>query len=99
MLLQSITYTPPAMLLSVHRVEEIGVLLGLPKLIQEKLDRIDRAHRVQDAAEHIHLLEDIWRNQKLFLAGAGAGDVDRREDALVRDLAVQDDLGIAGTLE
>ena len=36
---------------------------------------------------------------QLFLAGAGARDVDRREGALVRDLAVEDQFRVAGALE
>jgi hypothetical protein len=35
------------------------------------------ANRIEDAAEHVHFLEHVGRREQLFLAGAGAGDVDR----------------------
>ena len=38
-------------------------------------------------------------HQQLFLAGARLVDVDRREDALVHQLAVEMDLAVAGALE
>ena len=38
-------------------------------------------------------------HQELFLAGARLVDVDRREDALVDQLAVEVDLAVAGALE
>src|SRR5208282_6876420 len=53
----------------VHRFEEIGVGLGLAQLAEQEFDRVDRAHRVEDAAQHVHLLEDVGRHQQLFLAG------------------------------
>src|SRR3954447_18228816 len=85
--------------LSVHRVEELAVRLRLAQLVEQELDGVDRPHRVEDAAQHVHLLERVLLDQELLLAGAGAGDVDRREDALVRDLAVENDLRVAGALE
>ena len=60
---------------------------------------VDGAHRIEDAAQDIHLLEDVRRHEQLFLAGAGARDVDRREGALVGDLAVENDFRIAGAFE
>src|SRR5215203_4602448 len=68
--------------LGVHRVEELGVALGLAQLVLQELDGIDDAHRVEDAAKDIHLLERVLVDQQLLLAGARAGDVDGREDAL-----------------
>ena len=58
---------------------------------EQELDRVDRAHRIENAPQHIHLLEDVGRNQQFFLARAGARDVDRREHPLVGDLAVEND--------
>ena len=80
-------------------LEEVAVRLGLADLVQQELDRVDRAHRIEDAAEDVHLAQDVGLDQQLFLAGAGLGDVDRREDALVRDLAVEDDFAVTGALE
>src|SRR3954467_5110781 len=83
----------------VHRLEELGVALGAAELVEQEVDRVHRPHRVEDAAEHVHLLEVLRLGDELFLAGAGAGDVDRREGPLVGDLAVEDELGVAGALE
>src|SRR5687767_8437095 len=85
--------------LGVHRVEELGVALGLAQLVEQELDGVDDAHRVEDAAEDIHLLERVLVDEQLLLAGAGAGDVDRGEDALVGHLAVENDFRVAGALE
>jgi hypothetical protein len=30
----------------IHRVEELGVALGLPELVEQELDRVDGSHRV-----------------------------------------------------
>ena len=61
--------------------------------------RVHGAHRVEDAAQHVDLLELILGNQQVLLAGAGARHVDRREHALVGDLAVENDFRVAGALE
>src|ERR1019366_6300855 len=39
--------------LGVHRFEEIGVGLGLTQFAEQELDRVDRAHRVENAAQHV----------------------------------------------
>src|SRR4030081_2035916 len=88
---------PPAS--RVHRLEELAVALGVAQLVEQEIDRIHRAHRVEDAAQHIHLLELVGLGEQLFLAGAGPRDVDRREGALVGDLAIEDELRVAGALE
>ena len=45
--------------LRVHRVEKLGIAFGLLQLVEQELDGVLGAHRVQDAAEHVHLLELI----------------------------------------
>lgn len=35
--------------LRIHALEELGIVLGLPQLVDEELDRILSAHRVEDA--------------------------------------------------
>src|SRR6516162_747957 len=82
---------PPTLASGIHRLEEVGIRLRLPQLVQKELDGIYRPHRVENAAQHVHLLEDVGRNEQLFLAGARPSDVQRRERALIRDLAVEDD--------
>ena len=58
----------------VHRLEEGRIAFRrFAELAEQELDAVDRAHRVEDAPEHIHLLEDLGRDQEFFLAGAGAG--------------------------
>src|SRR6202042_2153239 len=69
--------------LRVHRVEELGVVLGVAQLVEQEVHRIHRAHRVEDTAQHVHFLELIGRHQKLFLARAGAGGILRRKGGLV----------------
>ena len=91
-------YCPRSRASGVHRIEEVGVLLGGSQLVEQELDGVDRAHRIEDAAQHIHLLELIRRHQELFLTRAGAGDVDGRERALIGNLAVEDQLRVTGCL-
>src|SRR4051812_1139625 len=85
--------------LLVHRGEEILVRLGVLHLVEQELHCVDRAHLHEDAPEDPHLGEGRLIDEQLFLAGAGLADVERGEDALVADLAVEDDLRIAGALE
>src|SRR5215813_8423062 len=83
----------------IHRLEELAVALGVAQLVEQEVDRIHRAHRVEDAAQHVHLLELVGRGKELLLARTRAGDVHGREGALVGHLAVEDQLRIAGALE
>ena len=85
--------------LLVHRSKEILVCLRGAQLVEQELDRVHRAHRHEDAAQHPHLRERRAVDQQFFLAGARLGDVDRREGALVGDLAVEDDFRVTGALE
>src|SRR3989344_8359982 len=75
----------------VHRLEEVRVVLRLTQLVEQEFDRVLRTHGVQDATKDIGLGQLILRRDQVFLAGAGLQHVDRREDALVGDLAVQHD--------
>src|SRR5215213_2589310 len=85
--------------LSVHALEELAVGLGVAQLVEQEVDCIHRAHRIEDAAQDVHLLELLRLGEQLFLARAGARDVDRREGALVGHLAIEDELGVTGSLE
>jgi hypothetical protein len=74
--------------------------LRLLELVDQELDGIHRAHGGEDTPQHEDLLQiALGRYQKLFLAGAGFEDVDRREHALVGNLAVKHDFAVAGALE
>src|SRR5690606_39081573 len=77
--------------LLVHRREEVLVALGILHLVEQELHRIDGAHLHQDAAQDPHLRQLILADQQLFLARARLADVERGEDALVGNLAVEDD--------
>src|SRR5699024_11513168 len=63
----------------IHRVEELGIRLRLLQLAQQELDRIRRAHRVQNSPEDKHLGQIVLRDQELFLASAGFQDIHGRE--------------------
>src|SRR5882672_10082908 len=84
---------------SIHRLEEFAIALGVAQLVEQEIDAIHCAHRIENPAQHVHLLEHIGRREQFFLAGAGPCDVDGREGAFVRDLAIENKFGIAGALE
>src|SRR4051812_32956155 len=81
--------------LLVHASKEVLVGLGVLHLVEQELHRVDGAHLHQDPAQHPHLGEDVLLDQQLLLAGAGLADIERGEDALVGDLAVEHDLAVA----
>src|SRR6185437_13787171 len=86
-------------LLSVHGCEEIGVALGLEQAVAEQLHGLGDRERVQHLAQHPDAVEVVLGDEQLFLAGARALDVNGGEDALVHQLAVEDDLHVAGAFE
>ena len=53
----------------------------------------------EDTAQDPHFLELVFLNQQFFLTRTGFADIQRWEDALVGDLAVQNDFGVACTLK
>src|SRR2546425_4836078 len=71
-----------------HRVEEVRVVLGCADLVNQKLRRLEVVHGVEKLSQHPHLLQDLFFDQQLFAAGARAGDVVPREDALLVHLPV-----------
>src|SRR5690606_38075118 len=74
--------------LALHRLEELGVGLRVLQLVQEELDRGELVHGMQHLAQHPHLLQLVGLGEELFLARAGAVDVDRGEYALLGDAAI-----------
>src|SRR5215211_8568130 len=90
---------PEASSSRVHGFEELAVAFGIAQLVEQEVDGVHGAHRVEDAAQDVHLLELLRLGEQLLLAGAGARDVDRWERALVGDLTVENDFRIAGALE
>src|SRR5437762_8445578 len=63
----------------VHRIEEFRVVLGVAELVEQEVDRIHGAHRIEDPAQHVHFLEQLRIGDELFLAGTRARDIDRRK--------------------
>src|SRR3954451_9638201 len=82
-----------------HLQEELVVALRLLHPVEEQLERLLGVECVQDAAQAPDDLQLVRRQQDLFLTRAGRVDVDRREDPLVRELAVELELHVSGALE
>ena len=69
------------------------------QLVDQQFHGFDRRQRVQHLAQNPDARQVFFGNQQLFFSGAGALNVDGREDALVDQLAVEDDFHVAGALE
>src|SRR3954453_24073737 len=82
-----------------HLQQELVVALRLPHAVEQQLERLLGLQGVEDPPEPPDDLELVRRQQELLLAGSGGVDVDRREDPLVRELAVELELHVAGALE
>src|SRR5215510_11247395 len=82
-----------------HRRQEFRIGFGLLQSFEDKLHLLDRRKRVEHAAQYPDSVEVFLWDQQLFLARAGFLQVDRREDALVRELAVEMDFEVARALE
>src|SRR5438270_2429626 len=81
------------------RLEKLGVAAVLGERLEQPLHRLDGLEREESAAQLLHLLVLVLAEELLLLARAGGLDVDGREDALLGELAIQVDLGVAGALE
>src|SRR5689334_11508455 len=90
---------PDGRSLTLHRVEEVAVGLRVLHLVEEELDRGELVHRVQELAQDPDLRELVLARDELLAARARPVDVDGREDALLRDAAVEMDFRVAGALE
>ena len=65
----------------------------------EQFHGFDGRERVEHLAQDPDALQVFLGDEQLFLTRAGALNVDGREDALVDELAVEDDFHVAGALE
>ena len=74
----------------------LGILAHLP---DQRLHRLGRLDVREAAAEQGDAGEGLGVQEALFLAGARLLDVDGRPDAAVGQLAVEDELHVAGPLE
>src|SRR5215471_1077186 len=82
-----------------HRRQKIRIGFGLLQPFEDKLHLLDRRKRVEHAAQYPDSVEVFLRYQQLFLARAGFLQVDRWEDALVRELAVEMYFEVASAFE
>src|SRR3981189_571251 len=82
-----------------HRVQELLVRLGPAHLREQELHRVDGVQRMQELAQDPDPVELLVVHQELLLAGSGAVDVQAGKDALLHQLAVEDDLAVSGPLE
>ena len=71
-----------------RHLHELPVGPGLGKQIQDPLHGIFRLQAVGGLADNIHCLGLIAAQEQIIAAGAGLLEVDRREDTLLRKLAV-----------
>ena len=62
--------------LTFHCFEKLDVSLGVLKLVQQELNRGQLVHRMQDFAQHPHLLQFFRFGEIFFLACPRAVDVD-----------------------
>src|ERR1700693_6545090 len=82
-----------------HRAEEFGVGFGFSEAAQQQLHGFDGGQWTEHFAQHPNAAEFVWWKQDFILTSAGALNIDRREDALIREAAVKIDFHIAGGFE
>lgn len=66
---------------------------------QQLLDLLRRGHGEQAAAQSRHGLHFVLAHEQVFFAGAAGGEVDCGEEAAFGDLAIEDELHVAGAFE
>src|SRR5258707_794952 len=66
---------------------------------EQSLDGLDRLVPGETAADDVDLVQVSLRKQKLLPTRAALEDIDGRVDAQVADLAIEDELHVAGALE
>src|ERR687891_418301 len=84
---------------TIHRVEELGVVLGFAHALDDHLHLFDARQRAERAAQQPDAAQIILWNQQFFLARAALLQIDGREDAFVRELAVEVDFQVARAFE
>jgi hypothetical protein len=81
-----------------HHVEELDIRLRRFHVLEHHLHRADLVHVVYGLPENPGLFQDVRGQQQFLAARAAAVELDRREDALLVQAAVQVDLGVADAL-
>ena len=59
-----------------HQVKKVLVRLRLAHLVDDELDGVHGVHLLQQSAQEPDAVQDLLRGQELFLAGAGADQVE-----------------------
>src|SRR6266545_1763118 len=83
----------------VHRGQEFLVRLRELELVQQELHALHGVELGERLAQEPDLLELVLLEEQLFLPRARLLDVDRREDPLVHQPAIEMNLHVAGPLE
>src|SRR5690242_5578589 len=81
-----------------ERGQELGVRVALGEAVEQQLDALVGADRGKHSPHGPHHLERAFLEEQFLAAGARALDVDGGEDALLGQLAIQDQLAVAGAL-
>src|SRR6266511_5609278 len=79
--------------------QELGVGLALAHPVDHQLEGLGRVERTEHPAQLPGDHQLLLGEQQLLLAGGGGVDVQGREDAPLRQLAVQPHLHVPGALE
>src|SRR5690606_4621583 len=82
-----------------HQLDKLVVGLGVGQALDQKIGRLHGAHRTHQLAQKPRHFQLPLGVKQLFLAGARAMDVDRREDAPFGQPAIQMELHVTGTLK
>src|SRR5687768_4763167 len=82
-----------------HQRKEFLVRLRLLHLLDQERYGLFRRHVAKERPQEEDTVPLFLVEQQLFLARPRLEDVDRRIDALVRDLATEDEFHVARTLE
>ena len=69
------------------------------ELFKQKLHTVRHSHLHQHTAQNPHFGQGGLVNQQFFLTGAGAGNINRREEAFIGQFSIKNDLRVAGSIE
>src|ERR1043166_1132688 len=85
--------------LTLHRCQKLSVALRLFQTFEHDFHLFGWRQRIEYATHHPDAAEVIFRNQQLFLARSGTLQVDRREQSLVAQAAVEMNFAITRAFE
>lgn len=85
--------------LVVHCQEQLLVAAGFLHTVLDKLHCLDRSAVREEPAENPHAVDGVLAEEQVVASSARRDDVDGREDAFVRQLAVELQLHVSGALE